>query len=86
MKTIASILAQLLFVLAFLAVLLCIACAVEGGEYRRLRKETRITVVRPIRAQGRAHAGYPVAKTMMYSAGTAFRLSGLLNPIGWFFR
>lgn len=65
-------------ILAFL--LLCATAHAGEPSIRRLRKETRISVLRPIRAQGRAAAGYPFLQTMKYTAGTAYRVSGFFSP------
>ena len=78
--------------LALVIILACMKLAMlvqpvpaHSGETRRLRKETRITVLKPVRAQGRAAAGYPVLSTVANSTRVAANVSGLLNPIGWFF-
>jgi hypothetical protein len=55
----------------------------HGGEVRRLRRETRITVLRPVRAHGRAAAGYPLLSTVANTTRIAANVSGLLNPLGW---
>jgi hypothetical protein len=84
---------QLLLWVAFFIVtfLIDFSCTAHAGQQpttvvgsrpsiRRLRKETRISVLRPIRAKGRAAAGYPIAQTMKYTAGTAYRVSGWFSP------
>ena len=58
---------------------------VEGGEFRRLRKTTRITVLRPVKAQARAAAGYPFLQTTANVTRIAANVTGLLNPLKWFF-
>jgi hypothetical protein len=52
---------------------------------RHTRRMTRITVLRPVRAQGRAAAGYPFLQTTANVTRIGVNLSGLINPIGWFF-
>lgn len=44
----------------------------NGGEIRRQGRLIRKTVVKPIRAQGRAAAGYPFLQALKYTAGTAY--------------
>lgn len=76
------------------ALIIILACAklailiqpVHGGDVKRLRRETRITVLRPVRAQGRAQAGYPVLSTVANTTRIAANVSGLLNPLGWILR
>ena len=58
----------------------------SGGEVRQVRRTTRITVLKPIRAQGRAHAGYPFLQTTANCTRVIANVTGLLNPIGWFLR
>jgi hypothetical protein len=57
----------------------------QGASIAYTRRMTRITVLRPIRAQGRAAAGYPFLQTTANVTRVAANLSGLINPIGWFF-
>ena len=59
-----------LFLITLLAVLklVILLTPVEGGEFRRLRKTTRITVLRPVKAQARAAAGYPFLSAMFHTA------------------
>jgi hypothetical protein len=88
----------LLWVVFFIVtVLIDWSCTAHAGErqlssdyssrpsIRRLRKETRISVLRPIRARGRAAAGYPFLQTTANVTRIGVNLSGLINPIGWFF-
>jgi hypothetical protein len=88
---------QLLLWVAFfiVTVLIDFSCTAHAGQLqtvsssrpsiRRLRKETRISVLRPIRAKGRAAAGYPFLQTTANVTRIGVNLSGLINPIGWFF-
>jgi len=66
------------------AVLSCRSCA--GGEVGRIRKTNRITTLRPIRAKGRADAGYPFLQTTANCTRVIANVSGLLNPLGWILR
>jgi hypothetical protein len=82
---------DLLFGLLILAGLFCIACHAHGGQLEtvtssrpaRLRKVTRITVLRPIRAKGRADAGYPFLQTTANCTRIVANVTGLLNPLSW---
>lgn len=84
-----------LFVATLLMVMTYGATHAHGGQVltvsssrqpiRRLRKETRITVLKPVRAHGRARAGYPFLRTTANVTRIGVNLSGLINPIGWFF-
>lgn len=58
----------------------------SGGEVKRLRKTTRITTLRPIRAKGRADAHYPMLQTAANTTRAIANVTGLLNPIGWIWR
>ena len=69
-----------------LTLLLTLATPSHGGEIRQVRRTTRITVLKPIRAQGRAHAGYPFLQTTANTTRVIANVTGLLNPIGWFLR
>ena len=69
-----------------LTLLLTLATPSHGGEVRHVRRTTRITVLKPIRAQGRAHAGYPFLQTTANCTRVIANVTGLLNPIGWFLR
>ena len=80
-RDIVAIIASLVCTIAILSLRSC-----HGSEVRRLRKTTRITVTRPVRAQGRAAAGYPVLQTMANTTRIAANVSGFWNPIGWILR
>jgi hypothetical protein len=77
----------ILLQVAFLLLGVChdVGCVAHAGEVRHARRMTRITVLRPIRANGRAAAGYPFLQTTANVTRVAANLSGLINPIGWFF-
>jgi hypothetical protein len=62
-----------------------VANAKRYTSIRHTRRMTRITVLRPVRAQGRAAAGYPFLQTTANVTRIGVNLSGLINPIGWFF-
>jgi hypothetical protein len=89
---------QLLLWVAFFIVtcLIDFSCTAHAGQQpttvvgsrpsiRHTRRMTRITVLRPVRAQGRAAAGYPFLQTTANVTRIGVNLSGLINPIGWFF-
>lgn len=61
------------------------SCTAHAGQVRHTRRMTRITVLRPVRATGRARAGYPFLQTTANVTRIGANLSGLINPIGWFF-
>jgi len=54
----------------------------SDASSRRLRKTTRVTVLRPIRATGRANAGYPLLQT---TANVTRIVATVISPISWFF-
>lgn len=54
----------------------------SDASSRRLRKTTRVTVLRPIRAKGRADAGYPLLQT---TANVTRIVATVISPISWFF-
>ena len=64
--------------------LMAAAKSCSAGEVGKVRRMTRVTVLRPVRAHGRAQAGYPFLQTTANVSRAAANLSGLLNPIGWF--
>lgn len=66
-----------------LVVLSCRSCS--GGEVRHARRMTKVTTLRPIRAKGHAAAGYPFLQTTANVTRIGVNLSGLFNPIAWFF-
>jgi hypothetical protein len=75
-----------LSVLLTLVVLSCRSCS--GGEVARTRRVTRITVtrpvVKPVRVQARADAGWPVRQTVKYAAGIGYYGARALATISFF--
>lgn len=59
--------------------------ATVASSPRHTRRMTRITVLKPVRAQGRAQAAYPMLQIGVNVTRIGVNLSGLINPIGWFF-
>jgi hypothetical protein len=73
----------ILLQVAFLLLGVChdVGCVAHAGQTRRQGK----MVLKQIRASGRAAAGYPFLQTTANVTRVAANLSGLINPIGWFF-
>lgn len=68
-----------------LSLFLAGAAPAATSSLRHTRRMTRITVLKPVRAQGRARAGYPFLQSTANVTRIGVNLSGLINPIGWFF-
>jgi hypothetical protein len=64
-----------------LMILSCRSCS--GGEVRHAKRMTRATVTRPIKAKGRAAAGYPGLKSVEHVTSIGASVAGLLNPLNW---